>query len=153
MSCPFYYWDSDYCCRKTGKRVNEDIYSKYCRKYDYDDCPIYKGNDSSGGCYLTSACVESKGLPDNCVELMTLRHFRDTWLANQPGGKEEIVEYYANAPFVVSAINALPNSKEIWNDLYGTLVEPCVEWIKGGKMDLAHELYRKTAKDLIEKYV
>lgn len=42
MSCPYYYFDHDYCCRKTGERVNEDIYYKYCKRYDYDDCPIYK---------------------------------------------------------------------------------------------------------------
>ena len=68
MSCPFYWYNHHYACRKSGKDVNEDTYYKYCRNYDYDDCPIYKGNDS-GGCFLTSACTEARGLPDDCREL------------------------------------------------------------------------------------
>ena len=76
MSCPFYWYNHHYACRKSGKDVNEDTYDKYCRNYDYDDCPIYKGNDS-GGCFLTSACTEARGLPDDCHELTVLRSFRD----------------------------------------------------------------------------
>lgn len=72
MSCPFYWYNHHYACRKTGQDVNEDTYYKYCRNYDYDDCPIYKGNDS-GGCFLTSACTEARGLPDDCHELTVLR--------------------------------------------------------------------------------
>ena len=54
MSCPYYWYDNHYACRKTGKDVNEDVYYKFCKNYDYDDCPIYKGQDTSG-CFLTSA--------------------------------------------------------------------------------------------------
>ena len=83
MSCPFYWYNHHYACRKTGQDVNEDTYYKYCRNYDYDDCPIYKGNDS-GGCFLTSACTEARGLPDDCHELTVLRAFRDGYLRSQP---------------------------------------------------------------------
>ena len=48
-----------------------------------------KDNDN-GGCYLTTACVAARGLPDTCIELQTLRAFRDGVLARQPGGREEI---------------------------------------------------------------
>ena len=86
MSCPFYWYNHHYACRKTGQDVNEDTYYKYCRNYDYDDCPIYKGNDS-GGCFLTSACTEARGLPDDCHELTVLRSFRDGYLRSQPEGE------------------------------------------------------------------
>ena len=92
MSCPFYWYNHHYACRKSGKDVNEDTYDKYCRNYDYDDCPIYKGNDS-GGCFLTSACTEARGLPDDCHELTVLRSFRDGYLRSQPEGEAEIAEY------------------------------------------------------------
>ncbi len=42
MSCPFYVWRSDYYCIKTESSKPADIYSRYCRGYDYGDCPIYK---------------------------------------------------------------------------------------------------------------
>ena len=53
----------------------------------------HSGHGSSSGtdgCYLTSACVMAKGLPDHCEELETLRVFRDEYLAGQPGGRAEI---------------------------------------------------------------
>ena len=105
MSCPFYWYNHHYACRKSGKDVNEDTYDKYCRNYDYDDCPIYKGNDS-GGCFLTSACTEARGLPDDCHELTVLRSFRDGYLRSQPEGEAEIAEYYAVAPKIVDAIRS-----------------------------------------------
>src|ERR1039458_9391814 len=46
--------------------------------YEYDDSIIrgtlndHKGdqkNDDGGGCFLTTACVQFAGLPDNCHEL------------------------------------------------------------------------------------
>ena len=44
MSCPFYWYNHHYACRKSGKDVNEDTYwRKYCRNYDYDDCPHLQG--------------------------------------------------------------------------------------------------------------
>ncbi len=42
MSCPFYTWNSDYYCIKKKERCPDEIYYKYCRNYDYTDCPIYK---------------------------------------------------------------------------------------------------------------
>ncbi len=29
MSCPYYWWNHNYACRKTNKDVNEDVYYKY----------------------------------------------------------------------------------------------------------------------------
>lgn len=152
MSCKYYYWDGDYYCSRTKERVDEDWYYKYCRNYDYDDCPIYKGQYSSGGCYLTSACVEAKGLPDDCPELTTLRRFRDTWLANQPGGKEEIQHYYQVAPAIVAAIQTKENAKEIFDDIYRSLILPCVTLIQEGKMDETWKLYRETTEKLQAQY-
>lgn len=151
MSCPYYWYDNHYACRKSGKDVNEDIYYKYCRDYDYDDCPIYKGQDSSG-CFLTSACVEAKGLPDDCYELMVLRRFRDEWLCNQPGGNEEIAEYYHMAPSIVEEIKSRPNYMDVFIDIYDELVCRCVAFIDSGKNAEAHELYRSYVLKLKKEY-
>lgn len=71
------------------------------------------GNDNnSGGCFLTTACTEAKGLPDNCIELETLRHFRDNYMMNTPDGKADIAHYYKMAPSIVNAINNSPDAKK-----------------------------------------
>ena len=41
MSCPYYTWRSDFYCTKQHNYVNEDVYYKYCRNYDYSGCPVY----------------------------------------------------------------------------------------------------------------
>lgn len=34
MSCPYYWYDNHYACRKSGKDVNEDIYCKiFCENW------------------------------------------------------------------------------------------------------------------------
>lgn len=153
MSCPYYTFRSnDYYCMKKSDYVNSDVYQRYCKNYSYDECPIYKGNQDSGGCYLTSACVKAKGLPDNCYELETLREFRDNWLKKQSGGPEEIAEYYATAPKIVTQINRRGDAKQIWRDLYNTLVMPCIQLIQTGKPEEARALYKKTALDLKERF-
>lgn len=155
MSCAFYHWDHGFACRKTGKNVNEDIYYKYCRDYDYGDCPIYKGGSSSdsGGCYLTSACVAAKGLADDCYELQTLRHFRDTYLRAKESGASDIEHYYCTAPRIVYEISSREDSRTIFSELYETLVMPCVRYIESAKLEDAYLLYKKIALELEQKYL
>lgn len=152
MSCPYYWWDNHYACRKSGKDVNEDIYYKYCRNYDYDDCPIYKGHETTG-CFLTSACVEAEGLSDDCRELTILRNFRDEYLKNLPGGADEIAEYYFIAPQIVSAIRNCSDAKALFHDIYEKVVRPCVEFIEQGMNEAAHQLYRKSVLEMKAKYI
>lgn len=133
MSCPYYtFRQNDYYCEKKRDYVSSDDYYKYCRNYDYADCPIYKG-DSSGGCYITSACMYAGGLADDCYELETLRNFRDTWLKGSEEGQAFIKQYYEIAPKVVSAINDTNDSKSVYEMLYSKMVKPCV-----GRIDLCY---------------
>ena len=120
----------------------------------YRDCPIYKheGNSSSSGCFLTSACVEVKGLPDDCHELTTLRTFRDNCMRSTPEGAAEICEYYHVAPGIVGKIRQLPNAVEVFNRIYDELVIPCVKLIEAGNNQEAHEAYRNYVQKLRSEY-
>lgn len=155
MSCPYYCWNNHYACCKSGEKkdVNEDVYYKYCRDYNYSDCPIYKGESSSGSCFLTSACVDAKGLADDCRELTVLREFRDGWLRAQPGGEEEVAEYYRIAPSIVEKIKARDDAMDIFEVIYNELVQPCVELIGSGKNEDAYELYKKMTQNLAVQYL
>lgn len=157
MSCPFYHWDHGYACIKTKKNVNEDIYYKYCRDYDYRDCPIYKNeklpSSDPPDCFLTSACVEAKGLPDDCHELTVLRHFRDTFMKENEEYAPAICEYYHTAPSIVEKINALPERMQIYEDIYNDLVLPCVALIEKGDNESAYVKYRQYVLILKERYL
>lgn len=157
MSCPFYKFESsffggDYYCIKQEKTIDSDTYYKYCRNYDYRDCPIYKHQSSSGGCYLTSACTAARGLPDECYELQTLRRFRDEWLKKQPDGVLLIARYYEIAPKIVAAIDAREDRQDVYKGIYEELVLPCVKMIKDKNFQIALELYREYTLWLEEKY-
>lgn len=154
MSCPYYTYRSGYYCTKKQGDVNSDIYYKYCRNYDYSDCPIYKGKDVSG-CYLTTACVVAKNLPDDCDELQTLRNFRDTYMRSTAEGEADVKEYYAVAPKIVSAINNLApcTAHEIWVDLYNDLVLTCCKLIKDGKKEEAYKIYKNYVLKLKNQFL
>lgn len=152
MSCRYYWWNYHYACRKSGKDVDEDTYYKYCRGYDYDDCPIYKAETGSG-CFLTSACVEAKGLPDDCRELTVLRTFRDGYLRGHEGGEAAICEYYHTAPAIVEKIKQKNNAAQIFEQIYNELVIPCVQLIDADKNEDAFIKYRDYVEMLKAKYL
>lgn len=157
MSCPFYKFDGgwlggDYYCIKQEKAVDSDTYSKYCRNYDYKDCPIYKHQSSSGGCFLTSACTAARALPDDCYELQTLRNFRDNWLSKTEGGLAAISHYYITAPKIVDAINHSTNSKAIYDNIYTGVILPCVRFIENRQFEDAFALYKNAVQQYELEY-
>lgn len=154
--CPFLFWDNDrgffgaYGCKITDEKVEgTNLYYDFCHNYEenYRRCPNYKGK-SSGGCFLTTACVEHKGLPDDCHELTTMRRFRDEWLVDQPSGREEVAEYYAVAPCIVAHINARSDAGEVWEKLYQEYIQPCVAAVDAGEFERAHGVYRTMVEDV-----
>ena len=146
--CNFYFYDGDYCCALLKQRdrdyvVDSDWVHRYCWSYDHDECPYYRNqSDSSGGCYLTSGCIHTKNLPDDCYELSTLRKFRDTYIKNSPNGNNDIKDYYNAAPRIVDSINSQPDSDEIWKRIYDELIIPCVRLIETGEFQEAYDKYK-----------
>ena len=62
----------------------------------------WSDNGGSGGCYLTTACVVAKNLPDDCEELTALRNFRDTYLRNHENGEEDILHRFCRKAVLLS---------------------------------------------------
>lgn len=157
--CKYYYYESGYCCalkreKEGNSSIDSDTVHKYCWGYHYEECPRYKNRDSSSGsCFLTSACVEAKGLPDDCHELTVLRRFREGYLRSLPEGRKEIAEYYLIAPQIVEAINKRADAPSIFDSIYEKLVRPCVEMIESGENENAHKLYLETVKHLQLQYL
>lgn len=157
--CSYYYYDNGYCCalkreKESNSSIDHDTVKKYCWGYHYEDCPRYKDrNSSSSGCFLTSACTEARGLPDDCEELTTLRAFRDGYMKSLPNGQADICQYYHTAPAIVTKIRSLPNSMEIFDRIYTELVLPCVALIENDKNEDAYTKYRNYVKLLQEQYL
>ena len=155
--CAYYYYESGYCCalkreQEWSASIDHDTVKRYCWGYHYADCPRYKAKHSSGGCYLTSACVEAKGLADDCRELTVLRNFRDTYMKSTDVGCEDICEYYHTAPTIVDKIKQLPNAMEIFERIYNELVVPCVALIDSDQNEEAYRQYKNYVKKMQEQY-
>ena len=133
---------------------NDSGWKWYCTWYktledpdEVRDCEHFKRRGSGGGCFLTTACCEYKGLPDDCYELQTMRKFRDGYLINQPYGEKVIKDYYAEAPGIVEAINNSPDREAILEDTYNKILD-VISRIESEKNDEAVILYMMLLHDL-----
>lgn len=101
-------------------------------------------------CYVATACLEARGLPDDCYELELLRLFRSEYVARLPDGEEVLADYREKAPRVVSAIGALGEAEaaKVWDDLYERGVARAVALILNGEWDEAYEVYRTIRREM-----
>ena len=124
------------------------------KKKDWDWGPLGSSSDngasSDDGCFVTTACIRSRGLPDDCEELTVLRAFRDGWVQKRPGGKKDIDRYYSEAPGIVARINGREDAAEVWDEVYFGMIRPCVEMIRKGNEEAAYILYRDWTLRLAE---
>ncbi len=103
-------------------------------------------------CYLTTACVQAKGLADDCEELTLLRYFRDSYLLKLSNGTELIKLYYQYSPQIVHKINKAPEKDEIYLYIYDVLSD-CVDAIKQNKLEYTYKKYCQMVLMLKEKFL
>ncbi|WP_254923766.1 DUF4157 domain-containing protein [Pseudanabaena sp. SR411] len=113
---------------------------------------LYNPNKKKKGCFITTACVEAKGLPDDCEELTVLRQFRDDYMSSVENGSEMIDEYYAIAPEIVTRISALPNGELIFVSLYDKVAKS-VHLVKAGQNEEAMQNYISIVRELKKQYL
>lgn len=123
----------------------ENWSSKYHNEDRSDDSP-----PSSGGCYLTTACMNhfQEAFDDDCEELTILRRFRDTFVP-----KEDVEHYYRVAPKIVDTINKSPDQDSIYTGIYENVIAVCVDAIKNGNFEYAYNLYKKSVLSLEMQFV
>ncbi|MEO5645302.1 MAG: CFI-box-CTERM domain-containing protein [Bacteroidia bacterium] len=103
-------------------------------------------------CYITTACVQYKGLPDDCEELTLLRSFRDNYLLARENGKELLRLYYDHAPLILQSISRRHDEDEILARLY-KIIKQCAEEIKNGNNEIAYLIYCRMVVKLKEEFI
>jgi hypothetical protein len=111
-----------------------------------------KPRESKGFCFITTACVQARGLPDDCLELTTLRTFRDRYIATMHNGKAMIKVYYENSPMIVEAINQRPDARAIYDGLYDVICM-CVRYIQEGAYESAFQMYVDMVIELRNRFI
>ena len=153
MSCPFYtFRQNDYYCSKNSNYVNSDTYYKYCRNYDYDDCPVYKRNDSTSGCYLTTIVCSVLNKEDDNKVLNSLRNFRDNTLQKNKEYYDILKSYDIVGPIISESINLDKDRFIMSNYLYEKFLKPISKLIEEKKDIEAIERYKIMTLALINYY-
>lgn len=138
----------------------------YCKLWDQEyyrghECrdfsPTWIGPSQKGdtlkepsGCFISSACAEYLGLPDDCRELNILRSFRDNILKSTSEGTALVEEYYKIAPPLVNKINESANKKIIYQNIYEYILL-CIENIEKKDYKKAVKQYKKMVEYVSEE--
>ena len=109
-------------------------------------------SQKKGCCFITTACVEAQGLPDDCHELQTLRAFRDSYIRSLDNGNAMIARYYEIAPEIVARIQAQPNAADILAGLYQRVVES-VKLVEANQYPDALQNYITVVQELEAEYL
>jgi len=110
-------------------------------------------SQSTADCFLTTACVFHKNLPDNCYELNTLRTLREKVMLPNPKYKALIEEYEIVAPKMLLNINTASNKGEVLDHIYSYLVLPSVSLVEAGKNEEAIEHYTRFVHEMKNLYL
>lgn len=114
--------------------------------------PDDMNEERKGGCFITSACVFSQGLSDDCLELKTLREYRDKYLLRKIEGEKAVREYYRVAPRIVRRINQQGNFYEIYSDLYENDILVALEMIGNNDNERAFQHYKSMVDRLKQRF-
>ena len=102
-----------------------------------------QGSSGGGfGCYITTAVCQRDGKPDDCEELQTLRHFRDTYMKATIYREALVKRYYELAPAIVRSIQGKP--ERIAESIYRELrlyIGKAIDAIKRGDNARAMVIY------------
>ncbi len=111
-----------------------------------------KEYDEFEDCFLTTACVYHRGLPDDCDELQGLRRFRDEVLIKSEEGIRLVKEYYEIAPPIVKAISASPHKDVVFEGIYSDMILPTLRFIETGNPEAAVSHYKNYTLMLRESF-
>lgn len=103
-------------------------------------------------CFITTAVCEYLNKPDDCWELMLLRHFRDNYMQSTDKGQMLVEQYYSIAPFIVEALNESSEKDLIYKVLWARYIKPCIRLIVDEKPSECQELYCEMVELLLEAF-
>ena len=153
--CGGFFSGDTYTCTKVEHEVPYDTYNKYCTSYSYDDCPNYKYEKSSGGCYLTTITCNILGFEDKNLYLQALRKLRKDYLQKNPKTLEILKLYDFVGPIIAQRIEKDPNKKAIATEMFYGYIAPIVNKLLfeyNGSYEEVIEMYKAMTNELIKKY-
>lgn len=127
-----------------------NLYTGKSKLKKHDFWGNHQGAAKPSSCFIVTACVEARGLADDCEELAIIRKLRDGYVRQLPEGPALVTEYYEKAPRIVEAIDALPPEERAttYSWVWQAGIEPAVALVREGRCEEALSLYRAICADL-----
>jgi len=122
----------------------------YDKKNIKKDCEY---DHDTGGCFITTACIEAANLPYDCAELEILREFRDRYVVKLHNGTELINEYKQISPEIIKNINEYHNSRVILRQIFEFDIQKAIYFINGKQYEKALNCYMDMINRLKNKYL
>ena len=135
--------------RPTHKLTGEKI----IYEQQYLTCPgtTIREEEDHNPCFLTTACVEIIGFPDDCNELFILRKFRDEILLNSEKWMCLVDEYSIVAPRISNELRSHPERISIALRMFVDIKDICVK-INNPRYEEAIFSYKKMVQ-MTESYL
>lgn len=111
----------------------------------------FKEFSVKSACFLTTACVYTHGLSDDCEELTVLRSLRDGYMRKREEDEELIALYYEVAPAILDGIMKELDRVQVLRSLY-SVIRRCVNEVKTGRPERAVQIYRGMVERLQKRY-
>ncbi len=128
---------------KRGIVSNEEVYKKV-------EGVVSDHYEKKGICFISTACTEAMGLPDNCEELRILRRLREKHLLGTPAGNRILHEYRVLSDVILNWIENQDDKKDLYYDLYHRLVCETIRLIGHGKINEAIYHYETIVREYKE---
>lgn len=109
-------------------------------------------NPSAPSCFMTTACCELIGLPDDCWELRTLRRFRDEVMLPTTDGRADVARYYRLAPAILRAIRER-HQERLLLGVYARYILPSALAARLGLRTAARRRYSAMMTELTRRFL
>lgn len=136
----------------TGWIQSNEVKQSYSSSRSYSSSSSSSYSSSKSWCFLTTATCIALGKEDNCDEILNFKKYRDEHLRFDDDGRDLIVEYYRIAPRIVEQIDAEPNAKELYLQLYYQYIKVGYDYLQKNDLVNAKSIYIKMVKNLCVKY-
>lgn len=109
---------------------------------------VYHKHGGGGGCYLTTACLEAMGIPqEESQELEAIKLVTKEHVLRSREGKRDYILYHRKAPRIVSKIESRADSRKIWERVYERLRD-ITQTISNGELERGYQCYKSLVIEL-----
>lgn len=107
-------------------------------------------SEGSGGCFITTAVCKTFGKPDDCKELMSFRHFRDTFMMEDEEMRKDIKWYYEVAPKICHAIDSRGEviAKKEYSRIWDEYLSSAFDALSKNELHLTYDIYKNMVLSL-----